>query len=131
MTDMKSLSSKLLLPSPIPPISPGFYSPHFPNSGVITSLVDMNLFPGVRKEFISGGLCLLLLSLAHVFVPGNGNYIVGFLDTFACPIPLLIIALSECLAISYIYGIKRVIFCYVVKLVCCLFVCLLALVLVN
>jgi len=41
-------------------------------------------------------------------VPGNGNYVVGFLDTFACPIPLLIIALFECIAVAYVYGIKNI-----------------------
>lgn len=52
-------------------------------------------------------ICGLGLVLSLVFCHGAGNYIFTLFDNFAGSVPLLIIALSECIAIAYVYGLKR------------------------
>ena len=47
----------------------------------------------------------LVLSLA--FSHGAGNYIFTLFDNFAGSVPLLVIALFECIAVAYFYGLKR------------------------
>ncbi|XP_037028827.1 sodium-dependent neutral amino acid transporter B(0)AT3 isoform X1 [Bradysia coprophila] len=75
--------------------------------GVATSLVDMKLFPNLSKEKIIGILCCSCCLLSTCFAHGAGSYIFQLMDSFAGNFPLLIIALCECIGISYVYGIKR------------------------
>ncbi|XP_055632605.1 sodium-dependent neutral amino acid transporter B(0)AT3 isoform X1 [Toxorhynchites rutilus septentrionalis] len=75
--------------------------------GVATSLMDMKLFPNLRKEVIIGGLCLSCCTLSMCFANGAGSYIFQLMDSFAGNYTLLIIAFFECIGVSYIYGIKR------------------------
>lgn len=94
--------------------------------GVVTSLVDMKLFPNLPKEWIVGvskaivkflnltnlsvsfqGLCFSCCLISMCFANGAGSYIFQLMDSFAGNFPLLIIALFECLSISYIYGVRR------------------------
>lgn len=75
--------------------------------GVATSLVDMKLFPGMSKEKIIGFLCFSCCLISTVFAHGAGSYIFQLMDSFAGNFPLLIVALCEVLAVSYVYGIKR------------------------
>lgn len=75
--------------------------------GVVTSLVDMKLFPNLSKEYIIGVLCASCCAISMCFANGAGSYIFQLMDSFAGNFPLLIIALSECLSISYIYGVRR------------------------
>lgn len=41
------------------------------------------------------------------FAHGAGSYIFQLMDSFAGNFPLLIIAFCECVAVSYVYGLKR------------------------
>lgn len=75
--------------------------------GVVTSIVDMNLFPRVRKEVLTGALCLVCCSLSMGFAHGAGSYVFVLFDNFSGNFPLLIIALCECAAVSYVYGLNR------------------------
>ncbi|XP_073831238.1 sodium-dependent neutral amino acid transporter B(0)AT3 isoform X1 [Musca autumnalis] len=75
--------------------------------GVVTSLVDMKLLPNLPKEYIVGGLCFSCCLISMSFANGAGSYIFQLMDSFAGNFPLLVIALFECLSISYIYGIRR------------------------
>lgn len=75
--------------------------------GVITSFVDMKLFPNAGKEVITGGICAACAVLSLGFAHGAGSYVFVLFDNFAGNFPLLIIAFFECIAVSYIYGLKR------------------------
>ncbi|XP_038223563.1 sodium-dependent neutral amino acid transporter B(0)AT3 [Zerene cesonia] len=75
--------------------------------GVVTSIVDMKLFPNLRKEYLTGGICLLCCLLSMGFAHGAGSYIFLLFDMYSGNFPLLIIALFECIGISYVYGVKR------------------------
>lgn len=75
--------------------------------GVVTSIVDMKLFPNLPKEILTGGICLTCCLISMVFAHGAGSYIFVLFDDFSGNFPLLIIALFECIAVSYVYGLKR------------------------
>ncbi|XP_041376722.1 sodium-dependent neutral amino acid transporter B(0)AT3-like [Gigantopelta aegis] len=75
--------------------------------GALTSLNDMMLFPHVRKEIVCGVVCLISCIFALCFATTTGPYVFSLFDSFCANIPLLIIALSECIAISYVYGLKQ------------------------
>lgn len=57
--------------------------------------------------FVLGLICFVCLVLSFCYAHGAGNYIFTLFDNFAGSVPLLVIALFECLAISYGYGLKR------------------------
>jgi len=54
-------------------------------------------------------LCGLCCVLSLIFVHGAGNYIFTLFDDFSGNVPLLIIAFFECIAVSYFYGLNRLI----------------------
>ncbi|RWS06499.1 sodium-dependent neutral amino acid transporter B(0)AT1-like protein, partial [Dinothrombium tinctorium] len=75
--------------------------------GAVTSIVDLKMFPNLRKEILTGCICLVSFILSLMFAHGAGNYIFALFDNFAGNFPLLIVAFCECIAISYVYGLKR------------------------
>ncbi|XP_053205202.1 sodium-dependent neutral amino acid transporter B(0)AT3-like [Panonychus citri] len=75
--------------------------------GAVTSIVDLKLFPNLRKEILTGFICLVSFLLSLVFAHGAGSYIFTLFDNFAGNFPLLIIAFFECIAIAFVYGLKR------------------------
>ncbi|EFX84589.1 hypothetical protein DAPPUDRAFT_314911 [Daphnia pulex] len=75
--------------------------------GVITSIVDLKIFPRVRKEILTATLCGFCCVLSIIFTHGAGNYIFTLFDDFSGNVPLLIIAFFECIAVSYFYGLDR------------------------
>ncbi|XP_046993862.1 sodium-dependent neutral amino acid transporter B(0)AT3 [Schistocerca americana] len=75
--------------------------------GVVTSIVDMKLFPNLRKEILTGGLCLICCGISMAFAHGAGSYVFILFDNFSGNFPLLIIAFFECVGVSYVYGLKR------------------------
>ncbi|XP_015780280.1 PREDICTED: sodium- and chloride-dependent transporter XTRP3-like [Acropora digitifera] len=75
--------------------------------GVVTPVIDQKLFPKLKKEYISGLVCLVCCLLGLPLVQYSGEYWVQLFINYCSGIPLLIIALVECIAISYVYGIDR------------------------
>ncbi|GFO07012.1 coiled-coil domain-containing protein 113-like [Plakobranchus ocellatus] len=76
--------------------------------GVTTSLYDLEPFPWVRKKWLTSGiLCLLCFFIGLLFVLGSGSYWVALFDTFAGSFPLIIVALGECLAVGWVFGVNR------------------------
>jgi len=75
--------------------------------GVITPILDAKWFPKLRIEVLTGIICLLLYLLGFTMVQNSGNYWLQLIDDYCSGIPLLVIALVECLSLSYIYGMPR------------------------
>lgn len=97
--------------------------------GVVTSIVDMKLFPNLRKEILTGTscdskkkivkklriipilcvgvICLICCMISMAFAHGAGSYVFVLFDNFSGNFPLLIIAFFECIGVSYVYGLKR------------------------
>ncbi|XP_069181360.1 sodium-dependent neutral amino acid transporter B(0)AT3 isoform X2 [Procambarus clarkii] len=75
--------------------------------GVITSVVDLKVFPNIRKEILTAIICCICCAISMVFAHGAGNYVFILFDDFSGNIPLLIVAFFECVSVSYVYGLKR------------------------
>lgn len=75
--------------------------------GVVTPVIDLKLFPKLKKEYLSGIICLISCLMGLPLVQHSGEYWFQLIDSYCSGIPLLIIALVECIAISFIYGIDR------------------------
>ncbi|XP_018020637.1 sodium-dependent neutral amino acid transporter B(0)AT3 isoform X2 [Hyalella azteca] len=75
--------------------------------GVITNLFDMKIFARVRKEVLTGCVCLISLLIGLIFCTGAGEYWLMLFDTFAGSMGLIFIAFFEVMVISYVYGHKR------------------------
>ena len=52
-------------------------------------------------------LCLICCVISMSFAHGAGSYVFILFDNFSGNFPLLIIAFFECIAVSYVYGLKR------------------------
>ena len=66
-------------------------------------------------------LCGLCCMLSMIFTHGAGNYIFTLFDDFSGNVPLLIIAFFECIAVSYFYGLNRLVVSFYVAF---LFICI-------
>ncbi|XP_046736581.1 sodium-dependent neutral amino acid transporter B(0)AT3 [Diprion similis] len=75
--------------------------------GVVTSIVDLKIFPNLRKEILTGVICLVCCIISMAFAHGAGSYVFVLFDNFSGNFPLLIIAFFECVGVSYVYGLKR------------------------
>lgn len=75
--------------------------------GALTSINDMMLFPTARKEVVCGIVCGVMFLLSLCFATSTGPYVFALFDSFSANIPLLVIAFIECVAMSYVYGLKR------------------------
>ncbi|XP_065337149.1 sodium-dependent neutral amino acid transporter B(0)AT3 [Cloeon dipterum] len=75
--------------------------------GVVTSIVDMKLFPNLRKEILTGSICLVCCLISMGFAHSAGSYVFVLFDNFSGNFPLLIIAFCECIGVSYVYGLRR------------------------
>lgn len=75
--------------------------------GVITSVVDLKVFPNIRKEFLTAFVCSVCCIISMAFAHGAGNYVFILFDDFSGNIPLLIVAFFECVSVSYVYGLRR------------------------
>ncbi|KOC64513.1 Sodium-dependent neutral amino acid transporter B(0)AT2 [Habropoda laboriosa] len=53
------------------------------------------------------GICLVCCMISMAFAHGAGSYVFVLFDNFSGNFPLLIIAFFECIAVSYVYGLKR------------------------
>lgn len=76
--------------------------------GVVVPLQDLKILPrSFPKEVFCGLTCLISFSIGLIFTLRSGNYWLALFDNFAGSIPLLVIGLSEMIAVIYIYGIDR------------------------
>ncbi|KAK5855341.1 hypothetical protein PBY51_005446 [Eleginops maclovinus] len=76
--------------------------------GVVVPLQDLNILPkSLPKEVFCGLTCLFSCAAGLIFTQRSGNYWLALFDNFAGSIPLLVIGLSEMIAVIYIYGVDR------------------------
>lgn len=74
---------------------------------VTTALQDVKGFGKLRREILSGLLCITGLCIGLPMVTYSGEYILQMFDSFAGNLPLLLIAICECVGVCYFYGITR------------------------
>ena len=59
-----------------------------------------------------GVIILVLLLVGLCMVAGNGFYIFQIFDDNCATIPLLVIALFECIAVAWVYGNNKYVIIY-------------------
>ncbi|XP_078365006.1 sodium-dependent neutral amino acid transporter B(0)AT3-like [Oculina patagonica] len=74
---------------------------------VTTALKDVRGFGKLRREVLSGLLCITGLCIGLPMVTYSGEYVLQMFDSFAGNLPLLLIAICECVGVCYSYGISR------------------------
>lgn len=73
--------------------------------GAVTPIIgDLKMFPNMRKEVFSGILSIILFICGIGFCSGGGEYMISVLDTYGMNIPILILALCECIAVGWVFG---------------------------
>ena len=55
----------------------------------------------------SGIICLTCCCISMMFAHGSGSYVFTIYDNFSGNIPLLVIALAQCVGVAYFYGLNR------------------------
>lgn len=73
----------------------------------IGPIIDLKLFPKVRKEFITLILAVFLFLFGISMVSGPGYYVFQIFDDYSVTIPLLVIALFQCIGVAWVYGNNR------------------------
>ncbi|XP_032792559.2 sodium- and chloride-dependent transporter XTRP3 [Daphnia magna] len=75
--------------------------------GVISTVFDIQIVRGARKEAVSAAVCIISYLIGLLFVTGSGEYWVKIFDSFAGTTGLIFIALLESIAVMYIYGHRK------------------------
>lgn len=74
---------------------------------VTSALKDVRGFKKLPRELLSGLLCIIGLGIGLPMVTYSGEYVLQLFDSFAANLPLLLIAICECVGVCYCYGIQR------------------------
>ncbi|KAJ8676751.1 hypothetical protein QAD02_012538, partial [Eretmocerus hayati] len=75
--------------------------------GMLCVIFEMNIFKKVKKQYITGVLCLFCFFVGLIFCTGAGEYWLKMFDSFAGTIGLVLVALMEMIAVVYVYGHER------------------------
>ena len=73
----------------------------------ISSIMDLKIFPNMRKELVTLIVALILLLFGLSMVSGPGYYVFQMFDDYSVAIPLLVIALFQCIGVAWVYGNDR------------------------
>ncbi|XP_067649903.1 sodium-dependent proline transporter-like [Haliotis asinina] len=76
---------------------------------VITALVDQ--YPqqlGKRRILVTGGYCVIAFLLGIIFCTQGGPYMFQLVDWYVVSLGPIVICILECVALAWIYGIRRI-----------------------
>ncbi|XP_067629253.1 sodium-dependent neutral amino acid transporter B(0)AT3 isoform X2 [Eurosta solidaginis] len=75
--------------------------------GMLCTLFDIDIIKRVKKQHVTGVVCLFCFIVGFIFCTGAGEYWLKMFDSFAGTIGLVVVALMETIAVVYIYGHER------------------------
>lgn len=75
--------------------------------GMLCTLFDIDIIKRVKKQHVTGVVCLFCFIIGFIFCTGAGEYWLKMFDSFAGTIGLVVVALMEMIAVVYIYGHER------------------------
>ncbi|XP_055853991.1 sodium-dependent neutral amino acid transporter B(0)AT3 [Episyrphus balteatus] len=75
--------------------------------GMLCTLFDIDIVKRVKKQHVTGVVCLFCFLVGFVFCTGAGEYWLKMFDSFAGTIGLVVVALMEMISVVYIYGHAR------------------------
>ena len=73
----------------------------------IGPLMDLKIFCNLRKELVTLIVAVILLLFGLSMVSGPGFYVFQMFDDYSVVIPLLVIALFQCIGVAWVYGNDR------------------------
>jgi len=75
--------------------------------GAVAPLYDLG-WVTMRKEKFMALIAVFFVFLEMIFCLGNGYYLFQVFDDYSVPVPLLIIALFQVIALGWVYGVDRI-----------------------
>lgn len=75
--------------------------------GMLCTLFDIDIIKRVKKQHVTGVVCLFCFMIGFIFCTGAGEYWLKMFDSFAGTIGLVVVALMEMIAVVYVYGHER------------------------
>jgi len=75
--------------------------------GMLCTIFDIDIFKRIRKQYVTGAVCVTCFFVGLIFCTGAGEYWLKLFDSFAGTIGLVLVALLETLAVMYVYGHKK------------------------
>ena len=75
--------------------------------GAIGPIMDLKIFPNLRKELVTFIVAVVLFLFGLSMVSSRGFYIFQMFDDYSVIIPLLVIALFQCIGVAWVYGNER------------------------
>ncbi|XP_074621803.1 sodium- and chloride-dependent GABA transporter 1-like [Acropora palmata] len=75
--------------------------------GAIGPIMDLKIFCNLRKELVTLIVAVILFLFGLSMVSGPGFYVFQMFDDYSVVIPLLVIALFQCIGVAWVYGNDR------------------------
>ncbi|XP_066600684.1 sodium- and chloride-dependent transporter XTRP3 isoform X2 [Prorops nasuta] len=75
--------------------------------GMLCVIFDIDLFKRIKKQYMTGVVCVICFSVGLIFCTGAGEYWLKMFDSFAGTIGLVMVALMEMIAVVFIYGHEK------------------------
>lgn len=72
--------------------------------GMLCTIFDIDIFKRMKKQYVTGAVCLFCFFVGLIFTTGAGEYWLKMFDSFAGTIGLVVVALMEMISVVYIYG---------------------------
>lgn len=72
--------------------------------GMLCTIFDIEIFKRMKKQYVTGAVCLFCFLVGLIFTTGAGEYWLKMFDSFAGTIGLVVVALMEMISVIYIYG---------------------------
>ncbi|XP_070513127.1 sodium- and chloride-dependent transporter XTRP3 isoform X2 [Cardiocondyla obscurior] len=75
--------------------------------GMLCVIFDIDLFRRIKKQYITGVVCVVCFFVGLIFCTGAGEYWLKMFDSFAGTIGLVIVALMEMISVIFVYGHEK------------------------
>ncbi|KAK6622240.1 hypothetical protein RUM44_002047, partial [Polyplax serrata] len=72
--------------------------------GMLCTIFDIEIFKRIKKQYLTGFVCLICCTVGLLFCTGAGEYWLKLFDSFAGTIGLVFLALLEMFAVMFVYG---------------------------
>ncbi|KAG7213955.1 hypothetical protein KM043_003148 [Ampulex compressa] len=75
--------------------------------GMLCVIFDIDLFKRIKKQYITGVVCIVCFFVGLIFCTGAGEYWLKMFDSFAGTIGLVMVALMEMVSVIFVYGHEK------------------------
>ncbi|KAG5316935.1 S6A17 protein, partial [Acromyrmex heyeri] len=75
--------------------------------GMLCVIFEIDLFKRIKKQYITGVVCVVCFFVGLIFCTGAGEYWLKMFDSFAGTIGLVIVALMEMISVIFVYGHEK------------------------